>query len=103
MPVAGGGFPDGDGGDVVGDPGAAGGDPAVPGVELVQAGESLHASVLGQCPPGPARVGQRDGERRGDPRDITLLGEADVGALVVRVVDPPDGGPEEVTSPFDHV
>ena len=38
--------------------------PAVAGVELVQAGQPLHAPVVGQRPAGPAGVGQGDGEGR---------------------------------------
>ena len=66
--------------------------PRCAGVELVQAGEPLHPAVVGQRPAGPARVGEGDGEGGGDPRHVPLLGEPDVGALVVRVVDPLDGG-----------
>ena len=68
------------------------GDAAVPGVELVQAGEPLHPAVVGQRPAGPAGVGQGDGQGGGDPGDVALLGEPDVGSLLVRVVDPLDGG-----------
>ena len=65
--------------------------PAVPGVELVQPGQPLHPAVVGQRPAGPARVGQGDGEGGGDPGHVALLGRPDVGALLVRVVDPLDG------------
>ncbi len=67
-------------------------DAPVPGVELVQPGEPLHPAVVGQRPAGPARVGQGDGQGGGDPGDVALLGEPDVGRLLVRVVDPLDGG-----------
>ena len=60
-------------------------------VELVQAGQPLHPAVVGQRPPRPPGVGQGDGERGGDG-DVPLLRRADVGAVVVGIVDPPDRG-----------
>ena len=70
-------------------------------VELVQAGQPLHPAVVGQRPPRPPGVGQGDGERGGDG-DVPLLRRADVGAVVVGIVDPPDRGARTSRPPFDH-